>query len=166
MSGWLNLDTGRLGSGGTGGIDLNLTPEKSAFEFMGLTWTQRLMGFGACLGLGFVVSLIGAVLLFIGSTISFAFLYAVGCIISLIGTGFLVGFLKQFKMMFAPVRLVATAIFLGSLVMCFIAAFVLGNAVLCIVFVIISYLAFAWYSLSYVPYARSLVKNAVSKFVG
>lgn len=48
MAGWLNLDTGRLGSGGTGGgilggnvPDLNITPEKSAFEFMGLTWQQR-----------------------------------------------------------------------------------------------------------------------------
>lgn len=36
----------------------------------------------------------------------------------------------------------------------FVGAFVLGNAVLCIIFVVISYLAFLWYSLSYVPYAR------------
>lgn len=41
-----------------------------------------------------------------------------------------------------------------QIVLVFVGAFVLGNAVLCIIFVVISYLAFLWYSLSYVPYAR------------
>ncbi|KAL7411480.1 Got1/Sft2-like family-domain-containing protein, partial [Mrakia frigida] len=106
--------------------------------------------FCACTAAGFVLSIVGAILLFIGATIAFAFLYAVGTILSLVGTGFLVGFWKQVKMMFNPVRLIASIVFLGSIVLVFVGAFVLGNAILCIVFVVISYLAFAWYSLSYV----------------
>lgn len=54
--------------------------------------------FTACTLAGFVISLVGAILLFIGATIAFAFLYAVGTLISLAGTGFLVGFWKQIKM--------------------------------------------------------------------
>lgn len=40
---------------------------------------------------GFVLSIIGSVMLFIGSTVLFALLYSIGVIVSLVGTGFLVG---------------------------------------------------------------------------
>ena len=79
--------------------------------------------------------------------------------------------------MFKPVRVVATIVFLAMIVMIFVSAFVLGNGTLCIskslpysplshdllkrevvlVFVILEYLAFLWYTLSYIPYARSAV---------
>ncbi|KAI0093929.1 SFT2-domain-containing protein [Irpex rosettiformis] len=129
----------------------------SAFKFLGLTRTQRLYGFVGCLALGFVLSLLGTILLFIGQLGSFAVLYALGTVISLIGTGFLIGFAKQLKLMFKPVRVLATFIFLGSIVLVFIGAFVIGSDVLCIIFVIIEYLAYTWYTLSYIPYARSAV---------
>lgn len=67
--------------------------------------------------LGFALSLIGSIMLFIGLHTLFAILYSVGIIISLIGTGFLVGFFKQLKMMFQPIRIVATAVLFASLVM-------------------------------------------------
>lgn len=44
-------------------------------------------------------------------------LYAIGTIISLAATGFLVGFLKQLKMMFKPVRLIASIVFLITIVL-------------------------------------------------
>lgn len=84
-------------------------------------------------------------------------LYAVGTILSLVGTGFLVGFWKQVKMvsfdflpfscpsrlsfpsspspslstctafqMFNPVRLIASIVFLGSIVLVFVGAFVVS----------------------------------------
>lgn len=77
------------------------------------------------------------------------------------------GFRRQWKLMFKPVRLVATIIMLLSIVLCFVFAFVLSSVV-CIVFVIIQYLAWVesgwtatdnrmlWYSLSYIPYARDV----------
>ncbi|KAF8275247.1 hypothetical protein EI94DRAFT_1712661 [Lactarius quietus] len=83
-------------------------------------------------------------MLFIGGLGSFAVLYALGTVVSLIGTGFLIG--QQLKLMFKPVRVVATIVFLAMIVMIFVSAFVLA-----------AYLAFLWYTLSYIPYARSAV---------
>jgi len=134
----------------------------SAFKFLGLTRTQRLYGFGGCLAIGFILSILGSSLLFLGQLGSFAVLYAMGTIVSLIGTGFLIGFASQMKLMFKPVRIVATIVFLGSIGLVFVGAFVLRNDILCIIFVIIEFLAYTWYTLSYIPYART----AVLKIVG
>lgn len=79
--------------------------------------------------------------------------------------------------MFKPVRVVATIIFIAMIIMIFISAFVLRSGPLSIsklqpsplfphnllkrglvlVFVVLEYLAFLWYTLSYIPYARSAV---------
>jgi len=134
----------------------------SAFKFLGLTRTQRLYGFVGCLIIGFLLSILGSALLFLGQLGSFAVLYAMGTLISLIGTGFLIGFFQQIKLMFKPVRVVATIVFLASIGLVFVGAFVLKNDLLCIIFVIVEYLAYTWYTLSYIPYART----AVLKMVG
>ncbi|TFK54828.1 SFT2-domain-containing protein [Heliocybe sulcata] len=154
--GWFNLEAA------SGVIPDNQFFEgDSAFSFLGLTRKQRLYGFAGCLVVGFVLSIIGSALLFIGMLGSFALLYVLGTIISLVGTGFLIGFFKQLRLMFKPVRILATIIFLGSIVLVFIGAFVLKSDLLCILFVIIEYLAYTWYTLSYIPYARSAVLKVV-----
>lgn len=68
-------------------------------------------------GIGFALSIVGSIMLFIGLTTLFAILYSVGIIVSLIGTGFLVGFLRQLKLMFKPVRIVATMILFGAFIL-------------------------------------------------
>jgi hypothetical protein len=133
----------------------------SAFKFLGLTRTQRLYGFGGCLAIGFILSVLGSSLLFLGQIGSFAVLYAMGTIISLVGTGFLIGFYSQLKLMFKPVRVVATIVFLASIGLVFVGAFVLKNEVLCIIFVLVEYLAYTWYTLSYIPYARTAVLKVI-----
>ncbi|KAG5716289.1 Vesicle transport protein SFT2B [Termitomyces sp. T112] len=133
----------------------------SAFHFLGLSRTQRLYGFIGCLAVGFVLSLLGSIVLFLGQLASFAVLYVIGTIVSLVGTGFLIGFFKQLKLMFKPVRVVASIVFLASIGLVFVAAFVLGNEILCLVFVIIEFLAYTWYTLSYIPYARSAVLKTI-----
>ncbi|KAG8679835.1 hypothetical protein FRC09_018678, partial [Ceratobasidium sp. 395] len=70
-------------------------------------------------------------------------------------------FFKQLKVMFKPVRVVATIIFFATIALVFVGAFVIGSEILCIVFVVIEYLAYTWYCLSYIPYARTAVKNMV-----
>ncbi|EIW72003.1 hypothetical protein TREMEDRAFT_41456 [Tremella mesenterica DSM 1558] len=62
--------------------------------------------------------------------------------------------------MFKPVRVVATVLLFASIIMTFVSAFVLPT-ILCIVFVIIQYICTLWYSLSYIPYARTAVKSMV-----
>ncbi|KAI0256475.1 SFT2-domain-containing protein [Lactifluus subvellereus] len=129
----------------------------SAFKVLGLTRTQRLYGFAGCYAIGLILSFLGTVMFIVGGLGPFSILYALGTIVSLIGTGFLIGFAKQIKLMFKPVRVVATIVFLSMIVMIFVAAFVLHNGTLCIIFVVLEYLAFLWYTLSYIPYARSAV---------
>lgn len=59
--------------------------------------------------------------------------------------------------MFAPTRLVATTVYIVFIVMTFIAGLVLKNNALAIVSIGGQYVAMAWYSLSYIPYARETV---------
>jgi len=155
--GWFNLES-------VAGIvpETQYFEGESAFAFLGLTRTQRLYGFVGCTAIGFVLSLLGAILLLLGQLVSFALLYGIGTIVSLIGTGFVIGFFKQLKLMFKPVRLIATIIFIASVALVFVGAFVLGSGLICIIFVVIQFLAYTWYNLSYIPYARS----AVLKLVG
>ncbi|PSR71164.1 hypothetical protein PHLCEN_2v13010 [Hermanssonia centrifuga] len=90
--GWFNLESA------AGAIpETQFFEGDSAFKFLGLTKTQRLYGFGGCLAIGFVLSLLGSILLFVGQLGSFAILYAMGTVISLVGTGFLIGFGRQIK---------------------------------------------------------------------
>jgi hypothetical protein len=155
--GWFNLET-------AGGVipETQFFEGDSAFSFLGLTRTQRIYGFVGCLAIGFILSILGSVMLFLAQLALFAVLYAMGTVISLVGTGFLIGFAKQLKLMFKPVRVVATIIFLASIGLVFVGAFVLRNDVLCLIFVIIEYLAYTWYNLSYIPYART----AILKMIG
>jgi len=154
--GWLNLES--VG---------NVVPENQffegepAFKFLGLSKKARLYGFFSCLAIGFVLSLLGSIVLFLGSLTIFATLYVLGTIISLVGTGFLIGFFRQLKLMFKPVRVIATIVFLASIVLVFVAAFVINSNILCLIFVLIEFLAYTWYTLSYIPYARSMVLKGI-----
>ncbi|THV07883.1 SFT2-domain-containing protein [Dendrothele bispora CBS 962.96] len=154
--GWFNLE-----SAGVGIPETQYFEGDSAFKFLGLSRTTRLYGFVGCLIVGFVLSLLGSIVLFLGQLTIFALLYVMGTIVALIGTGFLIGFLNQLKLMFKPVRVVATIVFLASIGLVFVGAFVLGNEVLCLIFVIIEYLAYTWYTLSYIPYARTAILRMV-----
>ncbi|ELU40143.1 Got1 domain-containing protein [Rhizoctonia solani AG-1 IA] len=113
--GWLNLE---------GVTDTQVFENEPAFNF-GLSRTQRLYGFVGCLAIGFVLSLLGSILLLIGSLASFALLYTIGIVVSLVGTGFLIGFGKQLKLMFKPVRVVATIVFFATIGLVFVGAFVI-----------------------------------------
>jgi len=154
--GWLNLE-----SAGINVPETQFFEGDSAFKFLGLSRTARLYGFIGCLAVGFVLSLLGSIVLFLAQLALFAILYSLGTIVSLAGTGFLIGFGTQVKLAFKPVRVVATLAFIASIALVFVGAFVIGSDVLCIIFVIIEYLAYTWYSISYIPYARSAVLKAV-----
>lgn len=112
---WMNIETSQVRAAATG----DLTGEPSAFEALGFKFSrqERLIGFISCTGIGFVLSIIGAIMLFIGITSLFAILYSVGIVVSLVGTGFLIGFLKQMRQMFKPVRVVATGIMVAAFVL-------------------------------------------------
>lgn len=131
-----------------------------------LSWSTRIKGFAICFIVGILCSFLGAFALFLrkGLTV-FAVFYTLGNIISLASTCFLMGPLNQLKKMFAASRIIATILVLVSMGITLFAATYLNNPGLALVFIIIQYIAMTWYSLSYIPYARDIVKKTVESCI-
>ncbi|KAL5010275.1 hypothetical protein ScPMuIL_012580 [Solemya velum] len=125
-----------------------------------LSWSTRIKGFAICFALGVVLSMLGTALLFAkNGLVIFAVLYTIGNILALASTCFLMGPLNQLKKMFAKTRIIATILVVVMLILTLVAAFAIKNAALAIVFCVLQFLAFTWYSLSYIPFARDAVKK-------
>ncbi|KAL4429989.1 hypothetical protein ABPG77_004359 [Micractinium sp. CCAP 211/92] len=93
----------------------------------------------------------------------FASIYALGSIMSLSSTLFLVGPFKQIKRMFDGKRWVATSLYLGSLVCTLVAAIVFHSVILCLLCIIVQFCAFIWYAASYVPYAQAFILRMLGR---
>ncbi|CAF0865918.1 unnamed protein product [Adineta steineri] len=133
------------------------TEEQSGMmsEISGLSWDTRLKGFGLCLLVAVLLGIGSVIVYFLGNNLSgFAVLYSVAIIFGLGSTIFLMGPMKQLKKMFDSSRLIATIVFLASIVMTLISALVIKSGVLVLIFVIVQFLALGWYTISYIPFAR------------
>jgi len=124
-----------------------------------LTLQQRAIGFCVCVALGLVITFMSTIFIFSILTHPgrFALLYTVGNIIMLMSTGFLIGPCRQIRSMFACTRISASLIFLGAMAFTLFAAFKLHIGLLCILGVIIQFLALIWYTASYIPGARFMI---------
>ncbi len=76
--------------------------EPNAFDeacdcFPSLSYKQRVIGFIACLVIGWVVSLLGTIVFWSGDIKLFAVLYVIGSCISIASTSFLIGPANQCK---------------------------------------------------------------------
>ncbi|XP_063322654.1 SFT2 domain containing 2b isoform X2 [Pelmatolapia mariae] len=112
-----------------------------------LSWGTRVKGFLICFVLGVVCSILGTCLLWVpgfGLAV-FAVLYSLGNICALSSTMFLMGPCRQLKTMWAKERVLATIIMLWK------------NNGLALLFCILQFLAFTWYGLSYIPFARDAI---------
>ncbi|KAI9281557.1 Got1/Sft2-like family-domain-containing protein [Sporodiniella umbellata] len=83
----------------------------------------------------------------------------VGNIISLLSLTFIIGLKKQFKTMFAPVRFWATVVYLSLLVVTVILSVTLKIFFLSLILVIVQFGALVWYSASYIPYGREIIRR-------
>uniref|UniRef100_A0A673GZI5 Vesicle transport protein n=1 Tax=Sinocyclocheilus rhinocerous TaxID=307959 RepID=A0A673GZI5_9TELE len=132
-------------SGQDGNDDLNVL--QAANEASTLGWGTRVKAFLACFVAGVLCSVLGTCLLWVprkGLTL-FAVFYSLGNIASLLSTMFLTGPLKQLKRMCDKTRALATGIMIWK------------NKGLALLFCILQFLAFTWYSLSYIPFARDAI---------
>uniref|UniRef100_A0A9J7Y1S3 Vesicle transport protein n=1 Tax=Cyprinus carpio carpio TaxID=630221 RepID=A0A9J7Y1S3_CYPCA len=132
-------------SGQDGNDDLNILQEANEASTLG--WGTRVKGFLACFVAGVLCSVLGTCLLWVprnGLTL-FAVFYSLGNIASLLSTMFLTGPLKQLKRMCDKTRALATGIMIWK------------NKGLALLFCILQFLAFTWYSLSYIPFARDAI---------
>ncbi|XP_069641836.1 vesicle transport protein SFT2B isoform X2 [Haliaeetus albicilla] len=117
-----------------------------------LGWGTRVKGFVACFAIGCLCSLLGSCLLWVPKKglILFAVFYTLGNIASIGSTLFLMGPMKQLKRMFEPTRLIATIVMLWR------------KEGLALLFCIFQFFALAWYSISFIPFARDAVKKCFS----
>jgi len=142
--------------------------------FPKLTLKQRLMGFMVCCGLGLLLDLLAFLMMVFsmgkGRMIRFGVFYSIGNLISLFGTAFLVGPVRQFKNMKDPARLITTIIFMVSLVGTLVVAFTVQNdhlqRLLILVFILAQSISYFWYSLSYIPCGQSVFKKCCEQCFG
>ncbi|OVA11318.1 Vesicle transport protein [Macleaya cordata] len=103
---------------------------------------QRIYGFAASLGAGLIFMLLSLIVFAI--PIKFAVIFTFGNILAVGSTAFLIGPVQQLRMMFDPVRVIATAIYLGSVVLALIFALWIHSKILTVVAIISEICALIW----------------------
>jgi 1,4-dihydroxy-2-naphthoate octaprenyltransferase len=68
--------------------------------------------------------------------------------------------------MFKRKRIITTIVFLLSIVMTLVSAIVIKKPILVIIFILIQYCAYFWYSLSYIPYGRDIFCKCFKRQTG
>ncbi|XP_077231772.1 got1/Sft2-like vescicle transport protein family [Tasmannia lanceolata] len=124
-----------------------------------LNTKQRLYGFATCLAAGLACTLLSMLVFF--NPIKFGITFTFGNLLSLGSTAFLIGPKRQVTMMLDPVRIYATAIYIASLIIALFCALYVHNKLLTLLAIILEFGALVWYSLSYIPFARSMVSKAM-----
>ncbi|KAL3838080.1 hypothetical protein ACJIZ3_022671 [Penstemon smallii] len=66
---------------------------------------------------------------------------------------------QQLRMMLDPVRVYATAIYGGCVLVALVCALLIHSKILTIIAIICEICALFWYSLSYIPFARRMVSE-------
>ena len=78
---------------------------------------------------------------------------------------FLMGPWKQLKKMFSEKRIISTVLVILFMLLTLLAALLWHKTMLAVIFCILQFLAFIWYSISYIPYAQDTVSKAVMSCV-
>ena len=131
-----------------------------------LPYKTRLYVFAATFVLAWLCGVLAGVMIILLRLVAFAVLYSLSNILGLASTFFLVGPAAQLKKMFKPVRLWSAIAFLLFLGLTLFAALFLKNGGLTILFAFIQYCALLWYTLSYMPGARSCFTACCKKTTG
>lgn len=127
--------------------------------FEGMTWATRIQGYVLFTVLGMFASFMGWVAISTGYLWKYSVLTTLGQTMSLFSTIFLMGPQKQIANMFDPTRRSATLLYLATMVLTLVVAVTFKSPFLCILCGILQFAALVWYSLSYVPYGREMVKG-------
>lgn len=125
-----------------------------------LSTQQRLFGFVICLVAGLTCTLLSMLVFF--HPIKFGITFSFGNLLALGSTAFLIGPKRQVTMMLDPVRIYATAIYLASIIIALFCALYVRNMLLTLLAIVLEFAALVWYSLSYIPFARSMVSKIMA----
>lgn len=133
-----------------------------------MTWRERLLGCATCMVAGYILSF-GSFFrikdLLLGDPFPFVLNATIGNVIALAGSCFLSGPQSQLAKMWHESRRLATALYLGSLVLTLLVAFlpIPGRALLLILLMLCQYLSITWYCLSYIPFAREAISGYIQR---
>ncbi|XP_029122448.1 uncharacterized protein [Elaeis guineensis] len=94
--------------------------------------------------------------------IKFGITFTFGNLLALGSTAFLIGPKRQVDMMLDPVRIYATAIYIASMIIALFCALYVHSRLLTLLAIILEFGALVWYSLSYIPFARSIVSKIMA----
>lgn len=130
-----------------------------------LTFRQRLYGCAGCLVAGIVLSFMGALLWWTGHVAGFAVLYTIGNIVSICGTGFLIGPKRQVRNMCKGSRQYATLLYFSMMLLTLVAAFMGWNPLAILIFCICQWCAMVWYIASYIPYGQKMITKCLGSLV-
>lgn len=138
-----------------------------------LTFQQRLIGFGACFTLGYLITFMSFkffVELIEGNAVPFALNYTFGNILALGASCFLCGPKRQFKNMFDEKRSMTSTTYLSCVVGTLVVVFIpmpWGLRLALLVCLLLTQCAASfWYSLSYIPYGRKTVIRLIKRYLG
>ncbi|CAL9231311.1 unnamed protein product [Arabidopsis halleri] len=138
--------------------------EESSLSFMedlnrncALTTKQRFYGFAICLSAGLTCTLLSMLVFF--NPVKFGITFTLGNLMALGSTAFLIGPQRQVTMMLDPARIYATALYLASIIIALFCALYVRNKLLTLLAIILEFTGLIWYSLSYIPFARTMVSR-------
>lgn len=135
-----------------------------------LSLEMRVIGVVACFGIGAVLSFLSLLTIpkvLQGDPTPFALLYTSGNIVSLSGSLFLVGPVRQVKNMFKKSRWLASIMYILAMSATLFCVFYdglkpTGLKMACVfIAIFLQFIALVWYALSYVPFGRTCVKKVV-----
>nr|CCC91760.1 conserved hypothetical protein [Trypanosoma congolense IL3000] len=130
-----------------------------------LTWKQRIIGCCVCIAIGSLLSLLSFTAIMSLDMVTFGVIYSLGNVASISSTLFLAGPKTQMQRMFSEGRWLATTVFVLSMISTILVAVLLGSALLVLLLCVVQFLAMMWYVLSYIPFARTAVKNCFQGMV-
>ena len=133
-----------------------------------LTVKQRFYGFIGCLIFGIICAILAIVGIFLRilKPYKFAILYSLGNLSAIGSTLFLVGPSAQLKRMCKETRIVATILFLGSLIGTLVLVFLIDfndgkwwHKPVIFGLIALQFVTLFWYALSYIPFGRRIFKK-------
>lgn len=137
--------------------------EKEFDEACKMSYTSRLIGFSITFILGCCITLISIITVpqIVTHPEKFALVYTFGNIITLLSSMFLFGPCSLMKKMFDKTRILATLVYLAAIVLTLILAFRVKLLVPVLISILFQLTTQVWYNLSYIPYARKCITNAL-----
>lgn len=123
----------------------------------------RVVGFATCFILGTLLSL-GSISAFssliAGNPAPFAFQFSIGNLLSMLSTGFIVGFRTQARSMTQEHRALSAALYVLSMIATiFMSLAMQPHALVVLICIAVQYGAMIWYIASYVPFGRSILSR-------